>query len=429
VQVAVPGGGDRVITIQVPSLQLPPVTMPASPPNPAGDPESAKPAMPLLPDWTGRERINVLLLGIDHRDDEPIDGSRSDTMMLVSVDPVTKTVVMVSLPRDLWVTIPGFGEQRINVAHAVGGPDLAMRTVSANFGLRVTNYARIDFRGFEEIISTVGGIYVDVERPIKDDEYPTEDYGYMRIYIPPGPQWMDGTTALQFARSRHSENDFGRARRQQKVLVAIKERAMRANLLMKAPELIPLAQKTVSTNFGPLDMAKLVKLAGDIDRERVVSLVIDTEYASPLITADGAEVLVPSRAAVQGAISQAFSRAAAVPAPTAVTSAPAPAAEAAAQPGPTARVEVINGTDRQGLARATADLLAVRGYEVVRVDSAERTDYPETRVMARSGQEAAATQLVGALGLRTRSLLPLPSDDAGLDIRLVLGRDYQLPSR
>jgi hypothetical protein len=176
-------------------------------------------------------------------------------------------------------------------------------------------------------------------------------------------------------------------------------------------------------------MAKLVKLAGDIDRERVVSLVIDTEYASPLITADGAEVLVPSRAAVQGAISQAFSRAAAVPAPTAVTSAPAPAAEAAAQPGPTARVEVINGTDRQGLARATADLLAVRGYEVVRVDSAERTDYPETRVMARSGQEAAATQLVGALGLRTRSLLPLPSDDAGLDIRLVLGRDYQLPAR
>ena len=92
-----------------------------------------------LPEWTGQGRVNVLLLGIDHRDDEPVDGSRSDTIMVVSIDPPTKSVVMISFPRDLWVSIPGHFNQRINVAHAAGGPALVSRTIEANFGIKINN--------------------------------------------------------------------------------------------------------------------------------------------------------------------------------------------------------------------------------------------------------------------------------------------------
>ena len=132
----------------------------------------------------------------------------------------------MSLPRDLWVSIPNYGPQRINVAHAVGGPDLTKRTINATFGVPVQYYARVDFRGFEELIDSMGGVIVDVERPVKDDAYPTEDYGFKRIYYAPGPQLLDGRHALEYARSRHGSNDFSRARRQQSVLVSLRDRAL-----------------------------------------------------------------------------------------------------------------------------------------------------------------------------------------------------------
>src|SRR5262249_15005137 len=130
----------------------------------------------VLPDWQGTDRVNILLLGIDKRDNEPIEGTRSDTMMLASIDPVSKSAALVSLPRDMWVRIPGWGQQRINVAHAVGGPDLAMQTVSSDFGIPIQYYARVDFRGFEQMVDAVGGVVIDVDWPVKDDEYPTADY-------------------------------------------------------------------------------------------------------------------------------------------------------------------------------------------------------------------------------------------------------------
>ena len=431
-QVQVQGPGGVVLTIPEPPALRP--GLPSLPGATAEHGQSEQPStQPLipLPDWTGKERINVLLMGIDHREDEPLQGSRADTLLVVSVDPVSKSVLMVSLPRDLWVSIPGLGEQRINVAHATGGPELAMRTVTANFGVKLNHYARIDFRGFEEIVDTLGGIFVDVERPIKDDEYPTEDYGVMRIFIAPGPQWMDGRTALQYARSRHSENDFGRARRQQRVLMAIRDRAAQGNTLLKAWELIPLAQKTVTTDFGPLELAQLAKLATEIDRERVQTLVIDVDYARPFTTYDGAQVLLPNKAAIQSAISQALARSAAQPTPVPRPSPQpdqAPAAAVATPQALAARVEVLNGTNRQGLARATADWLVKQGVEVIRVDSAERADYAETRLLAPPGQEAAAALLARKLDLPDSAVELLSGDQSSADLRLVLGGNYQIPA-
>src|SRR6266568_9193172 len=204
----------------------------------------------VLPDWQGTDRINILLLGIDKRDDEPIAGTRSDTMMLASIDPVSKSAALVSLPRDMWVNIPGCtysqgcvgGQQRINVAHAAGGPELARQTVTADFGVPIQFYARVDFRGFQQLIDAAGGVVVDVDWPVKDEEYPTDDYGYQRIYFGPGPQWMDGRTALMYARSRHGMSDFARAGRQQKVIVSLRNRALQLNMLSKAPELVSIIQ-------------------------------------------------------------------------------------------------------------------------------------------------------------------------------------------
>lgn len=356
-----------------------------------------------LPEWTQTKRLNILLLGIDHRDDEPIDGSRSDTIMVVSIDPPSKSVVMISLPRDLFVTIPNFYQQRINVAHAVGGPQLVAQTIQANFGIPIDNFARVDFTGFEQVVDAVGGIIIDVERPVKDDEYPTEDYGVQRLFIPPGPALLDGRTALMYARSRHSESDFGRSKRQQRVLVALRERATQMNIVAKVPTLLGIAQKAIATDLDAGSMVSLGRLGLEIERDRIKTLVVDETLADPFIGPLGEDFLSPRRADIQRAILRAFSEAS----------------------GQTARLEVLNGTNQIGVARQVADQLARAGYEITRVDDAERNDYPETLLEVAAGQERAAAVLANRLRLPQTAIRVVPTGPANADIRVVVGRTSQ----
>jgi LCP family protein required for cell wall assembly len=266
-----------------------------------------------LPDWSGTERINILLLGIDKRDDEPIAGTRSDTMILASIDPQTKSASLVSIPRDLWVDIPGCtaregcsgGQQRINVAHAVGGADMARATVTADFGVPIDFWARVDFRGFEQLVDAVGGVVIDVDWPVKDDEYPTEDYGYQRIYFGPGPQLMDGRKALMYARSRHGTSDFSRAGRQQKVIVGLRNRAIQFNMLSRAPELLGIVQRSLNTDLTPVQMLALAKLMSQIEQDHITNLVLDATYVTPFRGLDGAYLLRPNTPAIRAAIAEA----------------------------------------------------------------------------------------------------------------------------
>src|SRR5229473_6304101 len=126
------GAGPMSVTVPV-AINSSPINIPVKPAEISTSLASA--VKTVLPDWTGTDRVNILVLGIDKRDDEPIAGTRSDTMMVLSIDPVTKSAALVSLPRDMWVNIPGYGQQRINVAHAVGGPDLSRQTVVSAFGV------------------------------------------------------------------------------------------------------------------------------------------------------------------------------------------------------------------------------------------------------------------------------------------------------
>jgi LCP family protein required for cell wall assembly len=356
-----------------------------------------------LPEWTRTPRTNILLLGIDHRDDEPIEGSRSDTIMVVSIDPPSKSVVLISFPRDLYVSIPGYYQQRINVAHAQGGPQLVAQTIQANFGIKIDNFARVDFSGFEQVVDAVGGIIVDVDRPVKDDEYPTEDYGAMRLFLPPGPILLDGKSALMYARSRHSESDFGRAKRQQRVLVALRERALQMGIVSKVPTLLGIAQKAIATDLGAGEMVALGRLGLEMDRDRIKTLVVDETMASPFLGPNGENLLMPSRPDIQRAILHAFSEAT----------------------GQTARVEVLNGTDQIGVARQLADQLARQGYEVTKVDDADRNDYPTTTIELLNGNERAAGVLAARLRIPTSAIKKVPTPNPPADIRVIVGRSQQ----
>jgi polyisoprenyl-teichoic acid--peptidoglycan teichoic acid transferase len=405
-----------VPVVSVPVAISPPPIGPSPPKPPELSSGLATAVIHVLPDWTGNERINILLLGIDKRDNEPINGTRSDTIMLASIDPETKSAMLVSLPRDLWVTIPGCtaasgcigGQQRINVAHAVGGPELTRRTITADFGVPVQYYARVDFRGFEQLVDTIGGVLVDVDVPVKDDEFPTEDYGFQRIYFGPGPQLLDGRRALQYARSRHGSNDFARATRQQKVLVSLRGRALQLNMLSRAPELLSIVQKSLSTDLTPVQLLSLAKLVSQIDRDKITNLVIDTNYATPFKGNDGADLLRPNPAAIRNAIDA--------------------GQRLAAHPELRAKVEVLNGSGTVGLGQKAAEYLTAQGFNVVRIGAAERNDYGSSLVQMLTQDRRAAEALATTLRVPITAISELPTPGAGADIRIVLGQDFWVPA-
>jgi len=281
-----------------------------------GPPEQTVAPSPLLfvPDWKGTDRINVLLLGTDQRDSERTAGvpTRTDTMIVVSIDPVGKGVAMISLPRDMWVSIPGLGEERLNVAYPYGemrhvpggGAGLLSRTIEQNFGITATHFAMVNFPGFEDVVNAVGGIVIDVPRPVKDDAYPTADYGVERVYFAPGPQLMNGATALKYARSRHADNDLARNSRQQQVLLAIRDRALRLDALARLPSLVDIGLRAVQTDFSAAELMSLGKLASQVGSDQVKTLVIGPPLVRDFRGLGGAALLMPDKPGIRRAIQQ-----------------------------------------------------------------------------------------------------------------------------
>lgn len=199
-------------------------------PMPVGQsPGAERPLARQVPD--AGAALTLLLLGTDLRPGEQ-DAPRTDTIMLVRADPQQKRIALLSLPRDLWVTVPEYGTTRINTAYVWGeiyqapggGMGLSSRTVSYLLGLTIDHVMVVDFEGFISLIDTLGGITVEVEKELYDPSFPTMDYGYTIAHFLPGPQQMDGATALMYSRIRHPDSDFMRTRRQQAVLTAIGQR-------------------------------------------------------------------------------------------------------------------------------------------------------------------------------------------------------------
>lgn len=257
---------------------------------------------PTLGAWEGNDRVNILLLGIDRRPGEAFV-SRTDSMMVISINPETDSASILSIPRDLYVQIPGYGEDRINTALVYGSRDgdyldgaaLAMQTVSSNLGIPINHFVLVDFSAFVRIIDLLGGIDVEVPYDINDSLYPDMDYGYDPLYIPAGLQHFDGQTALKYARTRHADSDFNRAYRQQQVLFAARSKALSlglAEMLLKAPSLYREVEGGIRTDLSLEQMLRLAKTVGDIPSENMRNEVLDQNYVTSYRTPGGASVLL-----------------------------------------------------------------------------------------------------------------------------------------
>lgn len=272
----------------------------------------------VLQPWNGGSRLTVLLMGLDRRPDEEGLMYRTDTMMLISLDRDSNSVGVLSLPRDLYVDVPGYSElQRINSAMVLGelqqpnyGPTLAMQTVQYNLGMYVHAYVAMDFNAVTTIVDLLGGVDIDVPYAIADYEYPDMNYGYDPLILPAGLQHMDGATALKFARTRHGDSDFERARRQQLVLYALRDRILNFNLLpqliVQSPSLLGALSENVYTNLTLDQLIQLAMTLKDIPGDSIRTGVIDSNYSMPFTTAAGAQVVVPRRAMLADLLSNVF---------------------------------------------------------------------------------------------------------------------------
>ena len=238
-----------------------------------------------MPRWDGGSRINIVLFGLRGGDMSGADCPLcTDTIMLLTVDPVTKTAGMLSVPRDLWVNIPGFGHSRINTAWTLGeraklpggGPGLAMKTVSQTIGVPVQYYVQVDFGTFVSLINLIGGvdIYSD-EKLILDPSGTGRDHFVLTCC---GIRHLDGERALAYARCRTesrgcNDSDFGRAKRQQNVILAVRDKVLDPKnfpqFLALAPQLYSTFSSGIHTNMSIEDAVKLAALAKDIPVEGI----------------------------------------------------------------------------------------------------------------------------------------------------------------
>jgi LCP family protein required for cell wall assembly len=273
--------------------------------------------------WNGTSRFTMLLMGIDKRPGEGGTAFRTDTLIILSMDPVSHTAGILSVPRDLFVTIPpntivntNYGLQRINAAYDIGeltkvgsGPTLAMQTVQYNIGIKINAYVVVDFQSVISIINAVGGVDVDVATAINDPQYPSMNYGYDPLYIPAGHIHMDGTLALKYARSRHQSDDLDRARRQQQIVDAVRDKAldvkMVAQLAVQAPTLWNTLSADIHTDLTFDQLVSLALYAKDIPKANVHQGVVDWHYVTGQMY-NGMSILVPNRAAMGPLMVQVF---------------------------------------------------------------------------------------------------------------------------
>lgn len=248
--------------------------------------------------------LDVLIMGVDAR---PGEGNitRTDSIMLAGLQPSRLRVSLLSIPRDLFITVPGYGEQRINAVNVLGemdvpgsGPDLLAQSIAASFGIQPDRYVRLNFQAFIDLIDAVGGVTIDVPRTLVDYQYPTEDFGTIELRFEQGSQHMDGARALQYARTRHADDDYQRASRQQQVLTALSLKLLNP---LTWPRVAVVVGSSIDTNLTAVDFitqAPTILLnAGRFER-----LVIDRDT----ITASASGNAVPDYAELSGWLYERF---------------------------------------------------------------------------------------------------------------------------
>jgi len=271
-----------------PGIELPTATLP--PPE----------LVEMPPNWDGKTRINVLIMGLDIRDQET-DAPRTDSMILFTMDPLNNTAGMISIPRDLWVKIPNADYAKINTAYRVGevkqlpggGPENARKAVENLLGVPIQYYAQIDFKAFVKFIDDIKGVKLDIKEPIDLDILYTKDV----VHLEPGVVTLPGDLALAYVRNRHTAmGDFDRAKRQQEVILAIRDRIvtfqMFPMLVANAPTFYADISQGIKTNMDLQVLLSFAQKVLQIPRENYVNKVINNEYVT-LGQAEAQDMLRP----------------------------------------------------------------------------------------------------------------------------------------
>ncbi len=389
------------------------------------------PAVELPPPWDGASRVTMLLIGLDDRDWEiSVDAPRSDTMIVLTIDPVTMTAGMLSIPRDLWVNIPGFGYSRINNAYSLGesyklpggGPGLAVKTVEGLIGVPIQYFAQIEFYAFERFIDEIWGVPVTPKQAVEIDPI---GGGYDHVTLEAGVTvTLPGNLALAYARARGTEGgDVDRAERQQEVILGIRTRLVDPEyfipIIGNAPALYQELSAGINTNMSLNDAIRLGLLAKDIPLDSIQRGVIGFDMVTlHTITLNGAaaEVLKPIPDKIRVLRDEIFGS-------SGVLSPMATGSSVELMVAEGARVQVLNGTATEGLAAETQAYLVSQGMNVVSSENAEWS--ARTIVFDYTGKPYTLKYLAGLMNLTSYAQFRSAYDPtSSVDVAIILGDDW-----
>lgn len=384
----------------------------------------------LPPSWDGASRVNILFIGLDYRDYLANEGApRSDTMILFTIDPQTKTAGMLSIPRDLWVNIPGYGYSRINTAYSIGegnklpggGPGLAMKTVEAFLGVPIQYYGQIDFHAFEEAIDAMGGLNICIPEKIRVDPIGKKP----PVVLKPGCQTLPGYLVLAYARNRHTEGgDVDRARRQQLVIMALRDQIFSPKnfptMITKAPDIYREASAGLRSNLSFDDAMRLAMLLSQIPLENIKRGVIDyTMVTMDKVTLNGqaADIFKPIPDKIRVLRDEIFTSGG-------PTSPLAQGDTLSLMQADGARVRLLNGSGVAGLEQRTGNFLLSQGMTVTEVGPADR-GYSHTVVVIYSPKLYALRYIVETFGIASGSqIIFKPDATSTVDLEIRLGVDW-----
>lgn len=400
----------------IPTATSPPARFKARPPS---EPVVTAIPPPML-QMSSDETLNILLIGSDQRGSGAF---RTDTLIIASIQPQYDTISLISIPRDLFVYIPGWTMQRINTAYLHGklsrypggGPALLKDTILYNLGIRIDHIAMVDFGGFRKIVNLLGGVDIPLSCAFTDwhvinPNASLENPRNWKLYtIGPGLVHMDGDLALWYARSRLRSNDFDRGRRQQEVLRAMYTRAMQLDMLPRLGELYNEVQNMVDSDVSLETLLALAPMGLHLNAPRIRSYYINNILVKGWTTPQGAAVLLPKRDKIQSLVQEAMS-----------------------PPGITEElrlaivVEVWNGTRNPNWEALAAERLHYAGFETI-LGQADRQDYSQSALVDFTAEQKASdgAAILSLLALPANRLVAAPTPGSPVSYRLILGDDYK----
>lgn len=374
----------------------------------------------------GDGRINILALGVDNA------AGLSDTIQIISIDPINSSLSMLSVPRDLYVTAPKLGKTKINGVYNQSQKKCAKKTSTCDpeidygaealkdvlentLGVDVHYFARINFEGLKKLVDAVGGVQVYVDKPLSDPKFPNKtNTGYEPLYIPAGMQRMNGDTALKYARSRQTTSDFDRSRRQQQVMLAIKDKLGVIDIISnpkKLTTMISIVGSNLRTDMTVEEITKLYSLIKTVDSKKITTKVLDASVDSPLkssINGGGAYIIIPKKGADDFSEVKEFVQTV-FPEPYIIKEA--------------AKVYVINATGKVTNTKKIVDSLTRLGYTVV-----GSTASPNVQVKSALSESKNDPYTMSLLKKRfaITSTSKAPATEIQADIVITVGSSYQV---